>query len=155
MVRPFSGQTIHWSDHSVVTTLTIQWSPPLYIKKDRIKRPMTRVRASRRLIEEAMPFYREGGEAVGELLSAHPEREPEIWALVAGTGIWKRYYLVAFRSIWRRENPQAYTNMKAKRHRDRKGARDRASKLHAAREAGKPLAMPTERRPRKDLGERQ
>ena len=80
-----------------------------------------------------MPFYREGGEAVGELLSAYPEREPEIWALVAGTGIWKRCYLTAFKSIWRRENPKAYTNMKAKRHRDKMGAKARASKLEETR----------------------
>jgi hypothetical protein len=116
---------------------------------------MIRRQANKALIEEAMPFYREGGEAIGELLSTYPEQEPEIWALVAGLGLWKRQYLVAFKSIWRRENPTAYSRIKTARHRRRRSKANLASRLEEAREASKPLAMPTETRPPRRKRERE
>lgn len=91
---------------------------------------------------EAEPFYREGGEAIGELLCRHPEREPMVWSLVAGTGIWKRWYLRAFKAIWRLENRQAYNALKSGWHRHRNAAQEKADRLEAEREAAK-AAMPT------------
>lgn len=97
---------------------------------------------SDRMRAEAEPFYREGGEAIGRLLSYNPEKEPQVWALVAGTGIWKRWYLAAFKSIWRKEHPQEYNALKAARERRKRRNKTWARKLEAMREAAK-AAMPS------------
>lgn len=102
-----------------------------------------------------MDLYREGGEAIGRLLNYHPEEEPRIWSLVAGAGIWTRRHLSVFKSIWRRENPNEYIALKQARYDRKRLARRRAAKLGETREASKPQAMPTQRRPRKDLRDRE
>lgn len=107
------------------------------------------MRISKRRREEAMPFYREGGEAIGRLLNYHPEEEPRIWSLVAGTGIWPRWYLMAFRSIWRLENPKEFQSIKDKRRTKRRRKAAQAGKLEASREAAA-AAMHT---PKQDLFE--
>lgn len=94
---------------------------------------------------EAEPFYREGGEAIGELLCRNPEREPEIWLLVAGTGIWKRWYLWAFAAWWRIEHPREYSAIKSLRHWRKGNNLKKAGRLEASkREAANKAAMPTE-----------
>jgi hypothetical protein len=92
--------------------------------------------------EEAWPFYEEGGRAVAELLCHHPEKEPEVWALMAGTGIWKRWYLKVFKSFWKAENPREYNNAKHRRHNRKRYARDKQRRLEARRrEAADKAAM--------------
>lgn len=100
------------------------------------------MKISRRQREEARPFYDEGGEAIGRLLSYHPEEEPRIWVLVAGTGIWKRWYLRAFASIWRLENPAEYARLKVARYDRKRERQKRASKLDRNREAAKAAMLP-------------
>lgn len=100
---------------------------------------------SRRKRAEAEPFYREGGEAIGKLLNYHPTEEPRIWALVAGTGIWKRWYLMAFKSIWRLENVREYNTLKSSREQRRRYARKEDAKLEAIREAAKAKPKTSER----------
>lgn len=101
------------------------------------------MRVGHRMRAEAEPFYREGGEAIGRLLNYHPEEEPRVWLLVAGTGIWKRWYLMAFKALWRLENPQEYSCIKSSRNRRKESKRAWAGKLEASREAAK-AAMPSE-----------
>ncbi len=83
--------------------------------------------------EEAEPFYREGGEAIGRLLNYHPEEEPRVWLLVAGTGIWKRWYLMAFKALWRLENQLEYNVIKQRRYEKKGLSKRRAAKLEASR----------------------
>lgn len=89
-----------------------------------------------------MPLYREGGEAIGRLLNHHPEREPQIWALVAGAEIWKRWHLLAFKSIWRLENPVEYQAIKDARKIKARRNQRWTRKLEESREAAK-AAMPS------------
>jgi ornithine cyclodeaminase/alanine dehydrogenase-like protein (mu-crystallin family) len=93
------------------------------------------MRISKRQREEAMQLYREGGEAVGRLLTYHPEDEPRIWLLVAGTGVWKRWHLRAFKSIWRLENPQEYQRVKDSRRVKARSKRTWDGRMEATREA--------------------
>ena len=92
-----------------------------------------------------MPFYREGGEAIGRLLNYHPEEEPRIWSLVAGTNIWPRWYLTAFKSIWRMENPREFQSIKDKRRMKRQTKARRDGRIQESREAAT-AAMHTPKR---------
>jgi hypothetical protein len=103
---------------------------------------------------EAEPFYREGGEAIGRLLNYHPEEEPRVWLLVAGTGIWKRWYLQAFKSIWRLENPQEYSCIKSARNKRKQRKLTWASRLETSREAAS-VAMLKPTQPPERPGESQ
>lgn len=75
--------------------------------------------------EEATPFYEEGGEAIGKMLAMHPEKEDEIWELMSGTGLWKKWYLRVFRAIWRKRNPEEAQRITWQRQNKRKAARKR------------------------------
>lgn len=112
------------------------------------------MRVSHQEAEARRELYEEGGKAIGELLCRYPEKEPEIWRMIAGARLWTRKDLAAFKSLWRRDNPLEYNVIKQMRYARRKAAQGRASKLKGRREACKPQAMPTERRPRKDLRDR-
>lgn len=87
--------------------------------------------------QETWSHYDEGGRGIGRLLAYEPWREPEIWALVGGTGIWKRWYLKCFVSWWRFENPLEYNRAKQARYQRRCANRTQAAKLEASREASK------------------
>lgn len=80
-------------------------------------------------------YYDEGGRAIGKLLAYEPHREPEIWKLVSGTGIWKRWYLKCFAAWWRIENPREYNTMKAIRSAKKLSRLRRAAKLKAERDS--------------------
>ena len=95
------------------------------------------MRVTAKMRAEAEPLYREGGEAVGRLLSYHPDQEPRIWSLVAGAGIWKRWHLAAFKSIWRTENPVEYGNLKSARSRARSTKKAKADEVKRNRKAAK------------------
>lgn len=85
--------------------------------------------------KETWSHYDEGGRAIGRMLAHEPHREPEVWALVSGTGIWKRWYLKCFVSWWRIENPLEYNRIKQARYAKKLSARRRDAKLEEAREA--------------------
>lgn len=59
--------------------------------------------------------YEEGGRAIGKTLLWSKGREPMIWSLIAGTSIWPRWYLSAFRTLYIRENPKEYWTWKNRR----------------------------------------
>lgn len=85
--------------------------------------------------DQTWAAYDEGGRAIGKLLAHEPHREPEVWALVSGTGIWKRWYLKCFVSWWRLENPLEYNRIKQARYQGRCSRKKQAAKLEASREA--------------------
>lgn len=89
---------------------------------------------------EARPFYEEGGRAIGELLNYHPEKAREIWDAVGGLGIWKQWYLKAFVSLWREENPMKYQTSKDAKYRAKKSAEARQRRLEELRPDGDPTA---------------
>ena len=105
--------------------------------------------------EARRALYEEGGKAIGELLCRYPEKEPEIWRLVAGARLWTRKDLAAFKSLWRRDNELAYNVIKQARYARRKAARKRTGKLRSKQQEASAEAMPTERDPRKKQGNRE
>lgn len=66
---------------------------------------MKQIHWNEKKLAEVTPLYENGGEPIGRLLHYHPEKEPEIWGMVGGTGMWKRWHLAAFRRMWRDRNP--------------------------------------------------
>ena len=112
------------------------------------------MKVSHQEAESRRSLYEDGGKAIGELLCTYPEKEPQIWKLVAGAGLWTRKDLAAFKSLWRRDHPVEYSRIRQARYDRKQLARRRAARLEKTREASKPQAMPTQRRPRKDLRDR-
>lgn len=67
-----------------------------------------------------VPAYDEGGEAIGRAIMYDPGKEPYYWSLVGGTGIWPRWYLKCFATLYRERNRREYERWKkAKQHRDK------------------------------------
>ena len=68
--------------------------------------------------------YAEGGERIGELMVFQPELAERVWKLLAGTGIWPKWYMEGFRYLWIKEHPVEYQRWKkgrfSKRHSDRR-----------------------------------
>lgn len=85
--------------------------------------------------ERSREAYEEGGRGIGAYLAEFPDREPEVWALVAGTRVWKRWYLRAFVAHWKAENPAAYQAAKDRRYLARRRARVGADRINSGRQA--------------------
>lgn len=73
--------------------------------------------------------YEEGGRGVGRQLLHDKSMEPKLWALLSGTGVWPRWYLSAFRSLYIKENPKEYRNWRRRRERARGRAKKYATML--------------------------
>ena len=76
-----------------------------------------------------VPAYEEGGEAIGRTLMYHPEKEPELWSLMAGTGIWPRWYLKCFATLYRQANPKEYEALKKRWQYRRKSKAEKAGRI--------------------------
>ena len=98
--------------------------------------------------DEVVPAYEEGGEAIGRTLMYHPEKEPELWRLMAGTGIWPRWYLKCFATLYRQANPKEYEALKKRWQYRRKSKAEKAGRVETSREAAS-AAMPTKHKTRK------
>ena len=95
-----------------------------------------------------VPAYEEGGEAIGRTLMYHPEKEPELWNLMAGTGIWPRWYLKCFATLYRQAHPKEYEALKKRWQYRRKSKAEKAGRVETSREAAS-AAMPTKHKTRK------
>ena len=84
--------------------------------------------------DEVVPAYEEGGEAIGRTLMYHPEKEPELWKLMAGTDIWPRWYLKCFATLYRQAHPREYEALKKRWQDRRKGKAGKAGKVETNRE---------------------
>ena len=98
--------------------------------------------------DEVVPAYEEGGEAIGRTLMYHPEKEPELWSLVAGTEIWPRWYLKCFATLYRQANPKEYAALKKRWQYKRHSKAEKAGRVETSREAAS-AAMPTKHKTRK------
>ena len=98
--------------------------------------------------DEVVPAYEEGGEAIGRTLMYHPEKEPELWNLMAGTGIWPRWYLKCFATLYRQAHPKEYEALKKRWQYRRKSKAEKAGRVETSREAAS-AAMPTKHKTRK------
>ena len=52
--------------------------------------------------------YDEGGRGIGKALMWDKSRESYFWSLIRGLGLWPRWYLLCFRTLYIRENPDDY-----------------------------------------------
>ena len=62
-----------------------------------------------------VPAYEEGGEAIGRAIMYDPGKEPYYWSLVGGTGIWPRWYLKCFATLYRQAHRREYEGWKKSR----------------------------------------
>lgn len=84
--------------------------------------------------DEVIPVYEAEGEAIGKALMIDRSLEPEIWKVVGGTGIWPRWYIHAFGTLYIERHPKQWRNLKSNRSHARRRARDRSGKLKHTRE---------------------
>jgi len=66
------------------------------------------------------PVYAQEGKAIGRLIMHDREQEAYLWSLLGGTGLWPRWYLYAFATLYREENIREYNAQKAIKHSRRK-----------------------------------
>lgn len=83
--------------------------------------------------DEVVPVYESEGEAIGKALMVNRSLEPEIWAVVGGTGIWPRWYLHAFGTLYIERHPKEWRNLKSGRSHSRRRAREKADRMKRAR----------------------
>lgn len=57
---------------------------------------------------ELQAAFEEGGRAVGKALMWDKSRESYFWSVVSGLRLWPRWYLLCFRTLYIRENPDEY-----------------------------------------------
>ena len=84
---------------------------------------------TKKRLAEARPFYEEGGRAIGRKILHDPEAEPQLWKLVEGLGLWKRWYLRAFCRLYSAENPTEYERVRKQRYRKMNSAIAKAEKI--------------------------
>ena len=83
--------------------------------------------------------YEESGRAIGRTIMHDHSQEQKIWNLISGLDMWPRWYLFAFATLYREENPREYSRQKANRwNRKRAAARD-SGKMLVSREQAKRL----------------
>lgn len=110
-------------------------------------------RMTRKEAESRRSLYEDGGQAIGELLCRYPEKESQIWKLVAGAGLWTRKDLAAFKLLWKMDNPKKEHVYRQRRYQDRQLLRRRADSLKEKQREASLEAMPTKRKARKGADE--
>ena len=98
--------------------------------------------------DEVEPAYEEGGEAIGRAIMYDPESEAKMWHLLGGTGIWPRWYLKCFATLYRQAHPREYEALKKRWQYKRNSKAEKADRIAENREAAS-AAMPTKRKTRK------
>jgi hypothetical protein len=83
---------------------------------------------------KSRPAYEDGGEAIGRIMLWNPEREPKIWALIAGTKLWPRWYLSAFRTHYVKDHPTEYSLWKNRKWRKKHQKARTESNLRSQRD---------------------
>jgi len=94
--------------------------------------------------EIVRPAYEEGGVSIGRMIMYDRSKELEIWSLIGPADIWPRWYLYAFATLYREDNPKEYERQK----------RNKCNAKHrAARKAG--MMEESRKQAREELGRRQ
>ncbi len=70
--------------------------------------------------EKVTPVYLEEGRAVGRMIMHDRSQEEYLWSLLGGTGVWPRWYLEAFATLYREENMTEYNTQKSRKYKRRK-----------------------------------
>ncbi len=83
--------------------------------------------------DEVTPIYLEEGEAIGRLIMHDRDQEPRIWELLGGTGIWPRWYLFAFATLYRQSHMTEYNTLKSQWRRGRAKKKARTEECEEAR----------------------
>ena len=77
---------------------------------------------------EVFEAYEEGGKSIGRAIHYDVSKENYFWRLLGPLKLWPRWYLLAFRTLWREENPTEAERItkraKRKRWRERKECQD-------------------------------
>ncbi len=60
--------------------------------------------------------YREGGQAIGKLLTHDPSQEEYLWKLLKDVKLWPKWYLHGFRCLYRDEHPREHANAVKRRY---------------------------------------
>lgn len=82
--------------------------------------------------DEVTPIYLEEGEAIGRMIMHNRDQEPYLWSLVGGTGVWPRWYLFAFATLYRESHMTEYNSLKS---RWRRGRQKKAKRLAECEES--------------------
>ncbi|HAW75188.1 MAG TPA: hypothetical protein DCW74_05560 [Alteromonas australica] len=69
--------------------------------------------------ETLAPIYQEEGRAIGRMIMHDRSQEEYLWSLLGGTGVWPRWYLYAFATLYREENMTEYNTQKSRKRRKR------------------------------------
>jgi hypothetical protein len=69
--------------------------------------------------ETLAPIYAEEGRAIGRVIMHDRSQEAYLWSLLGGTGVWPRWYLYAFATLYREENTTEYNAQKSRKRRRR------------------------------------
>ena len=64
--------------------------------------------------EEVTPVYLEEGQAIGRMIMHDRDKEPYFWQLIGGTGLWPRWYLMAFATLYRQSHMTEYNTLKSR-----------------------------------------
>lgn len=90
--------------------------------------------------DEVIPAYEEGGEAIGRALMYDNSKESYYWALVSGLGLWPRWYLSAFKTLYRERNKTEMERVGRRQRRHRDKMRRREERLRSSLPG--PVKMP-------------
>ena len=69
---------------------------------------------------EFMEAYEECGRSIGKSIMHDAEKEAYFWEMLGGLKLWPRWYLFAFRAMYRLENPREYAVARDRLRRRRK-----------------------------------
>lgn len=85
--------------------------------------------------------FEEGGESIGKALMWDKSREKYFWSVLGGLNLWPRWYLLCFRTLYIRSNPEEYLKYRIwrKNKQRRKKAMERKAR-EARRQTRKRLA---------------
>ena len=61
-----------------------------------------------REMPEVRAAYEEGGKSIGRAIMWDLSKEEYFWKLIKGIGLWPRWYLTAFKGLYKDENPKEY-----------------------------------------------
>lgn len=78
--------------------------------------------------------YEECGRSIGRAIAHDKTREAYFWSMLGGLKLWPRWYLLAFVTLWREENPVEAKRIKQQQGRARKRERILAGKMEETRE---------------------
>lgn len=72
---------------------------------------------------EVFEAYEEGGTSIGRAILHDRSREEYFWRILGGLKLWPRWYLMAFMTLYKEQNPKEAKAVKMRDYRRRKRKR--------------------------------